>query len=130
MNTAMLATPGGVIRGSSAADLSGKKGYFVEFNSGNIQLADNAADLPIGVLGDGDATGGSVVTTAAPGTVKVKLDSTPGTVNPGTFLTLAAGGTVKADAGTGARVQVARALESGAADELIEAILVEPVALS
>lgn len=130
MNTALLATPGGVFRGNSAADLTGKKGFFVEFTSGNIQLADNAADLPIGVLGDGDATGGSVITTAAPGTVKVKLSGSPGTVSPGTYLTLVAGGTAGADTGTGARVQVARALESGTADELIEAILVEPVALA
>jgi hypothetical protein len=37
---------------------------------------------------------------------------------------------VQADAGTGSRVRVARALESGAANELIDAYLVEPVTLA
>jgi hypothetical protein len=40
------------------------------------------------------------------------------------------GGTVRLDPGTGNRVRVARALQAGAASELIDAYLMEPVALS
>jgi hypothetical protein len=130
MNTALFARAGGVISVPGAADLTGKKGFFVEIASGEISLCNAVTDLPLGVLGEGDAVAGSVILPNAPGSVFVKLSASPGTVAAGTYLTLVAGGTAAADAGTGARVQVARALEAGAANELIEAMLLEPKALS
>jgi len=61
------------------------------------------------------------------GTVKVKLHSSPGTVVAGTPLELVAGGTVKQSSGSAGTVLVAQALETGAANELIEAALMRPV---
>jgi hypothetical protein len=61
--------------------------------------------------------------------VKVKLHSTAGTVVPGTFLCLHTDGTVLADAGSGARVQVARAVETGVNSQLLDAILINPVSI-
>lgn len=114
-----------------AADHREKRGFFVLSNGA---LPSNATDIPIGIIVQGENTNGidTVATPAFGGTVKVKLSATPGTVSIGTYLVLDGTtlGAVKADPGTGARVRVARALESGTANELIEAYLVEPTALS
>ena len=79
-----------------------------------------------------DESGSSAFSTIATpnfgGVVKVKVTGTsPGTINRGTYLTVKTDGTVQADAGSGARCRVARALEAGAADELIDAYLIEPI---
>lgn len=57
------------------------------------------------------------------GEVQLKVNGTPGTINAGTYLKLAANGTVNADTGTGARVVVAQALESAVANQLVRARL-------
>ena len=111
----------------------GKEGFAVKVSSGKAALVTGATDIPIGVILDGEDTAGnsSVAVCELPGgTVRVKLDGTPGTVAVGTYLTITATGTFKADAGSGSRVQCARALQSGAANELIEAILFKPASLS
>ncbi len=117
-----------------AADQSELEGYFVEASGANVAVCNNAADIPLGVIVDGEPTTGKstiALSGAYPGIVTVKVTGTsPGTIARGTMLTLKADGTVQADAGSGARVQVARALESGAAGELIQAILLQPVTLS
>lgn len=120
---------------SPTADQTNKEGCFVELSNGNVAICNAAADIPFGLIVDGAPTSGksSVAVCAGgySGTVKVKVAATsPGTINLGTMLTLTADGSVKADAGSGARVQVAQALEAGAADELIEAVLIRPTALS
>lgn len=113
---------------TSAADLSTKAGYFVEASSGAVSVVNAATDNPLGVVVDGVPAGGSNAI-GLPGIIaKVKLDGTPGTVALGTYLIVSATGTAKADPGTGARVVVARALESGSADELITAQIIVPVA--
>ena len=130
----MIARDTAVIPMTPSADHTGKEGYFVEYAAGpKAAICNAAADIPLGVIVDGaDTTGNSAVATPAfGGTVKVKVTGTrPGTINMGTYLTLKADGTVQADAGSGARVRVARALEAGAANELIEAYLMEPTALA
>jgi len=131
----MIARNNAVMPYPPAADHTGKEGYFVELSGGEAAICDSAADVPFGLILTGaPVTGHDAVAVAAggfTGTVKVKVTgTTPGTIVAGTKLTLVAGGTVKADAGSGARVQVAQALEPGAADELIEAVIFPPVALS
>ncbi len=112
---------------TSAADLSTKAGYFVEASSGAVSVVNAATDNPLGVVVDGVPSGGANAI-GLPGIIaKVKLDGAPGTVALGTYLTVTATGTAKADAATGARVVVARALEAGAADELITAQIIVPV---
>ncbi|HYE29792.1 MAG TPA: hypothetical protein VEH27_00045 [Methylomirabilota bacterium] len=110
-------------------DHTGKEGYAVKVSSGKAALVTGTTDDVFGVILDGEATTGSssiaLVSGGLPGTVSVKLDGTPGTVNIGTNLTITATGTFKA-ATTGAK-QCARAVQSGAANELIEAVLYHPI---
>lgn len=118
-----------------AADHTGLEGLFVEPSGGGVAIINSAADLPLGVITDGATVKGkdSVAISGGGGpTVKVKLAAAPGTVGLGTYLVLDGTnlGAVKQDPGTGARVRVARALEPGAASERIEAILLDPQALS
>jgi hypothetical protein len=116
------------------ADQSDSEGLFVEASGLNAAVVNNAADIPLGVIIDGEPTTGKstiAISGAYSGIVTVKVAPTsPGAINRGTYLTLRNDGTVQADAGSGARVRVARALEAGAANELIQAILTEPLALT
>lgn len=113
------------------ADHREKEGFFILATGA---LPSDAAGIPLGVIVQGENTDGNdtVATPAFGGTVTVKLSASPGTVAKGTYLVLDGTtlGAVKQDPGTGSRVRVARALESGVAGELIEAYLVEPLALS
>lgn len=117
------------------ADHTGLEGLFVEPSGGGVAVINSAADVPLGVITEGANIKGkdSVAICGGGGpTVKVKLAAAPGTVVLGTYLVLDGTtlGAVKQDPGTGARVRVARALESGAAGERIEAILLDPEPLS
>lgn len=122
-----------IIALTPTADHTGKEGYFVENSSGSAAICNAATDIPLGVITEGFPTTGksSIALPAFGGLVKVKVtDTSPGTITLGTYLTVKSDGTVQADAGSGSRVRVARACESGAAGELISAYLMEPVALS
>ena len=115
------------------ADHSGKEGYFVDIVADETSISADPTVAPFGVILEGDdatAANGrdSVATPGVKGTVPVKItDTDPGAIALGTKLILAAeDGTVKADTGAGARVIVAEAMEAGAAEEKIEARLIEP----
>jgi hypothetical protein len=129
----MLVNSQALVALTPAADQSELEGYFVEVSGNTVAVCNSAADLPLGVIIDGEPTTGKstiAIGDAFSGIVTVKVTGTaPGTINRGTYLTLKADGTVQADAGAGARVQVARALESAAAGELIQAVLLKPQAL-
>ncbi len=113
-----------------AADHTGKEGYFVDLSSGKAAISETATVAPFGVIVEGQPTTGkdSVALPGVTGSVMVKITgTTPGSIVKGSYLVLAAeDGTVKLDPGSAARVVVAQALEAGAANELIEARLVEP----
>jgi hypothetical protein len=114
-------------------DQRGKEGYAVKVASGKAALLTAATDMPIGVILDGENTDGKssvAVCDAQSGTARVKLDGTPGTVVLGTYLAVTATGTFKADPGSGNRVVCARALETGSANELIEAAIFKPASLT
>jgi len=115
-----------------SADHSDKRGYFVVNSSGNAALSSAATDVPLGAIVDGSPVSGkdAVAISGTGAIVKVKCHSTAGTIVAGTYLILHTDGTVKADTGSGNRVQVARALEAGADSALIDAVLINPVALS
>lgn len=115
------------------ADHTGKEGYAVKNSSGSAALVSGATDDAIGVIVEGKTTSNkdSIALRGYQGSVLVKLDASPGTVNAFTKLQITATGTFKADTGSGARRIVAVAIESGAADELIEAVLLDrPVEIS
>lgn len=109
-------------------DQRGKEGYAVKVSSGKAALVTGDTDTPIGVILDGENTDGQssvAIADALPGTIRVKLNSSPGTVTIGTYLTIASDGTFKAAVSN--KTQCARALESGSANELIEAVLHRPI---
>lgn len=118
-----------------ADDQTLKKGFFVEKSTGSTVAVCNAAtDVPIGVIVDGQPTTGksSIAPCGSGAIVKVKCAATAGSIVLGSYLVLdgTTYGAVKLDPGTGSRVQVARALETGANDALIDAVLIDPVVLS
>lgn len=116
----------------AGADQTNKEGYLVDVDiNEKANLIDAAADIPFGAIVEGGGAGGrtSIAVSAGGfrGTVRLRLSAAPGTVRAGTLLQTSNDGTVKADAGTGARVVAAQALESGQANELIEAVLFKPI---
>ena len=126
----MISQENSIITAIHTADFTGEDGKFVETATGTDTISNAATDIPLGVITEGRAAGSSIATPAFGGVVKVKLHSTPGAVVRGSYLCLHTNGTVLLDPGTGNRVRVARALQAGAANELIDAYLMEPVALS
>jgi hypothetical protein len=126
----MIARPTAVIPLTPTADHTGYEGYFILATGALVSSA--TATLPLGVILEGQPTTGkdSVGLHNFAGTVKVKLGATPGSVIAGSSLVLQADGSCKLDPGTGGRIRVARALEAGVAQELIEAVLVDPAILA
>jgi len=128
----MIARENAILPLTPAADYTGKEGYFVKIATGKCTLCTATTDVPIGVILEGFSTTGKcsvgLIGAGLAGTVKVKVTATsPGTIVLGSPLELAAeDGTVKLGTGAGATV-VGTALESGAAGELIEAMLSLPV---
>jgi len=116
------------------ADHTDKEGFFIELSSGAASIVNSAADLPYGLILDGETTNGKdtiALCAAFSGIVTVKVtDTAPGTIAAGVIGTVKSDGTVQADAGSGARVQVCQFLEAGVANELVKAVLLRPVALS
>lgn len=107
-------------------DLSDNDGYVVipDAVNGGVKLADAADAAPVGVIttpADGAVDNVGVAVVGFTGTVRVKLG---GACDAFDSLTLMADGTVEAD---GAGTIVAKAMESGAAGELVEAVLVAAI---
>jgi len=127
-----LARTNAILSFEAAADLSGHVGRFVVLAAGKAALVSSAAQKPFGVLLTDGKAGESVAVAVSAGglagVIRVKLAAA--ITAPGTDLQLNATGGVQTDAGTGARVIVAQSLESGAINELIEAVLFRPVTLT
>ena len=126
----MIARDSLVLPLTPTADHTGLEGYAVKNSSGSAALCAGVTDVPIGVILEGRTTAGkdSVALTGFSGSVKVKLHSSPGTVNAFTKLEVSATGAAKAASGDSGTIVFAQALESGSASELIEARLLEPYA--
>lgn len=125
-----LAYDSGVITITPAADQSANRGFLV--STAGALPSNFTTTLPLGVIVDGQPTTGKSSVAVAPGlVVKVKLSASPGSVVFGSVLALdsATPGAVKLSPGAGtARVEIGRALEAGAANELIDVVLWQPVA--
>ncbi len=112
----------------AAASLAGKEGFLYKLNESNQAVIVSAVtDTPHGVIGATTVDGLEI--SAIPlggnhGTVRVKLGAAVTDLRKA--LQIRADGTVGPDAATGARTLVALPLETGAADELIECILISP----
>lgn len=117
---------------NGTADLREAEGCFVTVDAAGVPaLAAASALAPLGVVHvGGNGANGEPTDIILPnhgGIVGVKLHSSPGTVVPGARLVLAGNGTVKAGT-TG--THVATAVKNGVANELVEAYLVPPTAMS
>lgn len=124
----------GIIKATPAADYSANEGYGVTLGvtSGLLTATvSGSATAPIeGIIAEAGtvAQGVSVaVPGATPGGIHVKLS---GAVTAGDKLMQAADGTFVTDAGSGARVVVGIALETGVSGDLIEMLMQTPVTLS
>ena len=126
----MIARQSAIIPLTPTADHTGLEGYFILPTGALVSSA--TAAVPLGIITEGFPTTGkdSVALHNFSGTVKAKLGATPGSVVAGSYLVLQADGSTKLDPGTGSRIRVARALEAGVAQELIEAVLIDPEILS
>jgi len=126
-----LARTNAILSFEANDDLTGYVGRFVVLTAGKVALVGSTTVKPLGILlTDGKA--GERVTVAIgagglAGTVRVKLAAAVS--GPGVDLQLTSHGHVQPDTGSGERLLVAQSLESGAIDELIEAVLFRPVAL-
>lgn len=130
--SALFVRTAAVVAIIAAADLTGKEGYFYKRDATNKAVLCSAAiDRPDGVILEGAAAGKCI--SAAPlggnhGTVLVKLGGVVTDLRKD--LTLRADATAESDDAAGARVVVARPLETGAVDEKIECILIYPVSIA
>lgn len=109
------------------ADHTGKEGYAVDITSQEFSLVSQDDTLVVfGVIVEGNASGekDSVAPLHTGVTTKVKLAASPGTVNIGTELGTHTDASFKATAST--KNACAIALEAGAANELIDALLIAP----
>lgn len=116
-----------IIAMTPGADHSEKEGYFVKLSAGDPIVCNSAADVPFGVIIDGEATSGQDTIGVSGGmacTAHVKLS---GSVAKGADLQLHTDGSCVTDGLDGARVIVAKALEDGVTGDLIEAVILTPV---
>lgn len=113
-------------------DITGKEGYPVVYeNQDYVQIAgDSAGALPLGILLKGGKAGETVSVAIASGglagTVRLKLGAPVTAI--GQFLRMidSPGGCTFAPDSSGERIVMAQALETGLADEKIEAVLFTP----
>jgi hypothetical protein len=111
------------------ADHTEKDGHFVKHAGGEAALVSNAADVPIGVILDGETVDGRDSVAIAGGFAGTCLVKLSGNVAVFADLQLAADGSVVTDSGAGARVIVAKAMQAGTNGELIEAVIFKPIVI-
>lgn len=107
----------------SATDLTNYDGYLVKMDSG-LALCNAATDVAIGVLTKGGATRSDVCIF---GKTVAKLG---GTVTANQMVTATTGGVALATTGTGARREVAMALEAGVSGDFVDVLFIPSMAYS
>ena len=120
-----------VIPQTPAADYSAKRGYLVDLASGTATISSSATTPAKGVILDGNDTAAGYATEkvtvgilgALAGTVPMRAS---GTITAGDLVCQAADGTIVTDAGSGARVAVGVALESGVTGENLSVAPITP----
>ena len=120
-----------------ARDLTGLEGQFVFINGDGVldlyhyYYGGPTSGAPFGVILVGsnvdEKTSVAIAAGGFSGTLKLKLSAA---VNLGDTLEIINTGMVRADQESGARTLVGVALESGVADELIEAVIFRPIELT
>lgn len=125
MGSALLVRENAIVP-HTGVDLSAAEGLLLKENSGALAVNDSATTPARAVCLEGNvaAKDSSVAILGAQGGV-VRLKLT-GNVTKYGLLQQVNDGTVEADAGSGARVLVAVALEAGSDSQLVEAALIPP----
>lgn len=121
-----LTTRSNAIFSHTGVNFSGKEGYLLKENSGALAINDSATAAARAVVLNGEvaANDSSVgILGAIGGTVKLKLS---GSVTKYNLVQQVNDGTVTVDAGTGNRVLVGVALETGVSGDLIEVATFAP----
>ena len=127
-----LARTNAIVTHKAAYDLTGKVGHFTLLTSTPLVELWSENNIVFGVLMT-DGKAGENVTVALSagglaGTVRVRLAAT--VTYASQYLQITADGRVVPDTGSGDRILVAQALETGVTGELIEAVLFRPVTLT
>jgi hypothetical protein len=128
MSSSLYRRINSVIPIAAAVSLEGKEGFFYKLDENNkAVIVSSVEDVPHGLILS--VTSDGLEISAAPlggnhGTVLVKLGAAVTDLRKD--LTVRANGSAESDDAAGARVIVARPLETGAADEMIEAVLLAP----
>lgn len=117
----------------AAVSLAGKEGFFYKLDASNKAVAIAAVtDVPQGLIAAVPNNDGLEISAAIGGgnhgTLRVKLGGAVTDLRKA--LALKADGTAITDPATGARVLVARPLETGVTDEMIECVLINPVSFA
>lgn len=98
-------------------DLSAKINYIGQLDaSGNLEVAEGATDLIVGVIVSNDGGSGASAVYQFSGTAKVKIG---GSVSIGDFITTDSSGLGVATT-TDGNIVIGRALEAGSANDIIE----------
>lgn len=135
MSSALLIRDAAILPFTPAADYLTKKGYLVTLSGNTATLSASATVRARGVILEGNRSSAGYATEevtvgilgAVAGTVPMKLS---GTVTKGDALQQHTDGTVITDAGSGSRVIVGIALESGVSGDIIEVAPQSPLPLS
>lgn len=116
-----------------AEPIVGKEGYAATIIDGVVYVQDDPVSAPFGVIVEAGPSQATIAISAGglAGTVRVKLAAAVTTVGRSLSLVSTAQGCAFGPTpGTGARVIVAQAMETGAIGELIEAVLFNPIEFS
>lgn len=128
MSSSLYSRGNAIVPIAALVTLAAFGGYFYKLNAdGKAIVIASAADIPDGLIADVRADGLEISAAKQGGNhgpIKIKLGAAVTDLRKD--LVLRADGSVGPDTGTGARVVVARPLETGAVDETIEAVLIMP----
>jgi hypothetical protein len=115
----------GLIALTPAADYSAKRGYLVTFSGSTATVSASATVVAAGVILEGNDTTAGYATEkvsvalfgATKGTVPMRAS---GSITAGDLVIQSTDGTIVTDSGSGERVVVGRAVETGVSGENIE----------
>lgn len=133
--SALLKRTNAIIALTPAANYLAKTGYLGTFSGNTFTVSSSATVKATGVILEPNTTAAGyaseLVTVGLLGSVNGTVGmALGGTVTKGAFVQQSTDGTVVTDAGTGARVLVGVALESGIAGDIIEVAPFGPEVLS
>ena len=130
MSSALAVREDAIYPFTPAADQSAKRGYLVTVSEDTATLSASASTMADGIILEGADTDGESIVGMLSGLRSPVMGKLGGSVTKGDLLAQHTDGTMITDAGSGARVLVAQAMETGVAGDLIEIVCFKPITLS